>query len=329
MLAPFVSNITVSAWKNITFEENTSLDILDLDNFTNLLNHTIPLYWKWETIISFTIRIIWCIFGLVGNLLTLLAIWKFDYLQTVTNYNIVSLAVADLLSALCILMDLAKEGDHPLWIFTCVSFLLLFWSGSCGNIFSMFCISVERFIFIHRPLYYYNVVTGRRIVTCLTILWLYFTLGVLSFFIIAIPQLNQSGVCNLRLVIYPCLNCVMQPHFWTFSLIIIVLSLKIGHTAYKQHRAIQQSIGSSSSNHLSNRKITKMLGFILDVYIALKVPMVLISAVGLFCNLGLFQCISRTITLVDFQVNIWINPIIYYVNNKDFKKAYRNLLHLD
>ncbi len=321
------SNITIL--ENFTSEPNVSLTTSDI---SDLFDQGIPGYVKWVEGVTYIIRMFWFVISLIGNTLTLVAIWKFEYLWIPSSYNLISLAVGDLISAFNVPFAMVRDllisnVKGSLWMSMCVISLLTYWVGACGNIISIFSISVERYIFVHRPLRYYSVVTKIRIQTCLLIFWIYWVILLISFIIVAIPQVKDIGVCSLAVIDYPCLNCVVQPQFWMFAIPTVILFSRIGYTAYKQSRAIHQMQGTEGVT--PTQKVTKMLGLVLGVYWALNIPAIVYAALGQNCNTGLFECIGMHTTLVIYQVNVWINPIIFYVKNSDLRKAYRSLVHLN
>ena len=108
-------------------------------------------------------------------------------------------------------------------------------------------------------------------------------------------------------------TCVVLPHFWVLTVLIFLLYAKIAQTACRQSRQVKSE--GHSNSETGDKKITKMMAMVLGVYFILNVPTNL-------CGIFGFQTLTLIFVLM-FDINVWINPVIYYLKNKDFRKAYR------
>jgi hypothetical protein len=114
-----------------------------------------------------------CIMALVGNTITLAAIWKFPELQTRTNMIIASLSSADILvglSPLFYIYDVVQTICHsPLGqvILKCARNI-----PYCASVMHLFTTATERYIAISYPLHYEQLLTPRRVKLLIAGTWI-------------------------------------------------------------------------------------------------------------------------------------------------------------
>ncbi|XP_062410793.1 alpha-1A adrenergic receptor [Sardina pilchardus] len=120
------------------------------------------------------VLLVFVVCGVLGNVLVILAVVCHRHLRTVTHYFIVNLAVADLLLSAAVLpFSLALELRGR-WTFgrpLCVAWTSLDVLCCTASILSLCAISVDRFLAVSRPLQYPALVTGRRGLVAVAILW--------------------------------------------------------------------------------------------------------------------------------------------------------------
>ncbi|EGK97179.1 AGAP004453-PC [Anopheles gambiae str. PEST] len=123
------------------------------------------------------ILVLFPILTLFGNVLVILAVCRERTLQTVTNYFIVSLAIADLLVAVVVmpfavyvLVSLIHQvnGAWTLPNFACDFYIAMDVICSTSSIFNLVAISIDRYIAVTQPIKYAKHKNSRRV--CLTIL---------------------------------------------------------------------------------------------------------------------------------------------------------------
>ncbi|KAJ8025617.1 Octopamine receptor [Holothuria leucospilota] len=113
-----------------------------------------PIY---RVFLAFLISIM-CAFGIIGNCLVAFAIARYPSLRTVTNYLIVSLAVAD--TTVCAwVMPLAAYQDLNGGMWRLGDILCDLWVGSdvlmcTASIWNLCAVSVDRYLAISRPIWY-------------------------------------------------------------------------------------------------------------------------------------------------------------------------------
>ncbi|XP_014357553.2 dopamine D2-like receptor [Papilio machaon] len=162
---------------------NGSLDILnDVYEYSNCtFNGTLnvscfnridvtPQYNFWALLL-----LIFPFFTLFGNVLVILSVVRERTLQTVTNYFIVSLAVADLLVAVVVMpfgVYYLVNGSWGLPAFVCDVYIAMDVTSSTSSIFNLVAISVDRYIAVTQPIKYAKHKNNRRVWLTILLVWL-------------------------------------------------------------------------------------------------------------------------------------------------------------
>jgi len=120
-----------------------------------------------------SVEVVCAVISFFGNLLVLIAFVRFRRVRSVTNYYVISLAVADLLVAVVgIPSALATSVGLPRQFRLCLfmnSILMLLCTGS---ILSLVAVTVDRFWAVVRPLRYAVDMTGRRAQIIIACCWI-------------------------------------------------------------------------------------------------------------------------------------------------------------
>uniref|UniRef100_A0AAG5CS18 G-protein coupled receptors family 1 profile domain-containing protein n=1 Tax=Anopheles atroparvus TaxID=41427 RepID=A0AAG5CS18_ANOAO len=105
----------------------------------------------------YLILVLFPILTLFGNVLVILAVCRERTLQTVTNYFIVSLAIADLLVAVVVMpfaVYVLVNGAWSLPNFACDFYIAMDVICSTSSIFNLVAISIDRYIAVTQPIKY-------------------------------------------------------------------------------------------------------------------------------------------------------------------------------
>ncbi|XP_014467942.1 PREDICTED: dopamine D2-like receptor isoform X5 [Dinoponera quadriceps] len=111
---------------------------------------------------------------LFGNVLVILAVVRERTLQTVTNYFIVSLAVADLLVAVLVMpfaVYVLVNGSWSLPGFVCDFYIAMDVTCSTSSIFNLVAISIDRYIAVTQPIKYAKHKNNRRVWLTILLVW--------------------------------------------------------------------------------------------------------------------------------------------------------------
>ncbi|KAL1137997.1 hypothetical protein AAG570_009692 [Ranatra chinensis] len=112
--------------------------------------------------------------AVLGNALVIISVVRHRKLRIITNYYVVSLALADLLVALCAMSFNASVELTGRWLFGPV--MCDVWNSldvyfSTASILHLCCISVDRYYAIVRPLQYPITMTHRTVSFMLANVW--------------------------------------------------------------------------------------------------------------------------------------------------------------
>ncbi|XP_031626590.1 dopamine D2-like receptor isoform X2 [Contarinia nasturtii] len=121
------------------------------------------------------ILLIFPILTLFGNVLVILSVYRERTLQTVTNYFIVSLAIADLLVAVVVMpfavYVLVNGMTWALPNFVCDFYIAMDVICSTSSIFNLVAISIDRYIAVTQPIKYAKHKNSTRIFVTILLVW--------------------------------------------------------------------------------------------------------------------------------------------------------------
>ena len=290
---------------------------------------------------------------LLGNVMVCLAVFLFERLRTITNYFIVSLAVSDLLVALISLPFRIDQTTHnAVWclgIEACVSWILTDLMSSSASICNLAMISVDRYIAIVHPFRYHTVMTAKVGSIMIASVWIY--CGLLT----GLSLINWTHFGEQHFFadrMYQCrktdpvyYTIVASVGFYVPLLIVIVMYAFIFRVAVNQARAVaalQMNANGrrgrrGSINLVKEVKAAKTLAIVVGAFVLCWFPFFILLLVSLW-NLSLLspptltidevKGIRYTFVYVLPAINSTLNPIIYAMFNRDFRKAFGKLFRV-
>ncbi|KAF7272840.1 hypothetical protein GWI33_014404 [Rhynchophorus ferrugineus] len=131
--------------------------------------------WTLLVAIKTTVMALIIVAALFGNLLVIVSVMRHRKLRVITNYFVVSLALADMLVAIwAMCFNFSVEVTGGQWIFG--YFMCDVWNSldvyfSTASILHLCCISVDRYYAIVQPLDYPLIMTNARLIVMLMIVW--------------------------------------------------------------------------------------------------------------------------------------------------------------
>lgn len=308
--------------------------------------HTIP-HW-------FYYMRIWChlaaLGSIPGNLLTIVAFIRYDYLQTGTNYLICHQSIADLLTSIAFQIftfftyypaGIEYASYHRA---TCLSMLwITAFSGSLA-LANMVLINLERLAAVAFPFRYLQTRKKPLVLTAIITCW--FLLLLLH----SLPLVRQNAWrpavrCQI-VTIHGKLHSVtvlvvMSSSCLVIALINIIVCKALLRTRMQQQvrlgaRGLKDVVAHSKTVHIKNLKITKMIMIVVIVNFICVMPMVFVHYFMVYppkswvAN-GMPFCVIvfSEFTKGLFTLNSIFNPFIYVTRNEAFKKAFRKLLTLN
>ncbi|CAJ1067943.1 adrenoceptor alpha 1Aa [Xyrichtys novacula] len=302
------------------------------------------------------------VFGVVGNILVILSVVCHRHLRTVTHYFIVNLAVADLLISSTVLPFSAILEIVDRWMFGrafCNVWAAVDVCCCTASIMSLCVISVDRYIGVSYPLRYPTIMTKRRALLAVLLLWvlsIIISIGPLFGWKEPVPE--DESICKIT----------EEPGYAIFSAvgsfylplaIILVMYCRVYVVAHRESQGLREGQKTEKSDservtlriHRGNttvsedealrsrthfalrllkfsreKKAAKTLGIVVGCFILCWLPFFLVLPIG-----SMFPAYRPSDTV--FKITFWlgyfnscINPIIYPCSNQEFKKAFQSLL---
>ena len=268
-------------------------------------------------VLSFCFLLLIMALSLFGNTLVILAFKNFTKLRTVTNYFVVSLAVADIL---------VTVASMPIWAANMISnlglseFVTKLWTWMdilCGvaSILHLTAISIERYICISYPLTYHTAMTGGKARLVMLLMW---TFSVVMASLKLVLWDRDPPLYELIIVI---------SSFFIPLLIMCVAYYLIFKVARYQARQIALTINGSVKNFFlaSELRAAKTLAVVMGAFVICWGPFFVLNLVYGFCE----PCITYDAVLVAKWMhysNSVFNPIVYTCRNREFRSAFINIL---
>lgn len=303
--------------------------------------------------------------AIVGNILVILSVLCNKHLQTVTNFFIVNLAIADLLLSIIVLPFSASLEVFGCWVFGRV--FCNIWAAvdvlcCTASILSLCIISIDRYIGVKHCLKYPTIMTERKAGVILVVVWV-------SSMVISIgpllgwkePPPSDESICSIT----------EEPGYALFSslfsfylplMVILVMYTRVYIVARRTTKSLEAGVkrerdksmdvvlrihcrsnpedsNSKTKNHpfrssLSVRlmkfsrekKAAKTLAIVVGMFILCWLPFFFVLPLGSF-----FPALKPS--EVVFKVIFWlgyfnscINPVIYPCSSKEFQRAFTRLL---
>lgn len=286
-----------------------------------------------DIVSSILLAILHTISGLLsigGNAIILIAIWQNSSLQTVPNYFIGSLAVADLSVGAIISPLWVTKSALNVWENT--HFLTVFTEFMCTQTlvtttYGLALISYDRYLAITSVYRYLQVMTLPRCIYSIIAVWIF------SFGFAATRFAVQDPLMLPYLWLAVSVVCYTVP----FS-VIVYCYYYIFREARRQKRqieAVETSIGikkdSDSDTTKSirhNRKAAYTIGIIIGLYLLFALPSMVIAAIQLITQ---DDCLKLKIikswfwgALISFASSA-CNPWVYAARSTEFRQAFKNI----
>lgn len=304
-----------------------------------------------------------------GNCMVCAAIFSYRRLRTVTNYFIVSLAVSDLLVAGLSMPFRIHHTLHEMcWdlgIGVCQFWIFVDLLCSCASICNLSVVSVDRFLALSHPLTYPSIMTKKRSLVVILLVWLYSVI---------IAALSFTGPWDPKGGMQDKPACLKHDkYYYTFAIIVsfflpmVILVINyslVFRVAFVQARklrilsctALETNESSDITNHngagrqsvvsigrierrrrksiIRELKATKTLAIVVGTFILCWLPFFIIMFTVQFCPTCYQQVLSPDAQLGIGTVFVYVlpllnsavNPIIYSSFNTDFRRAFRDML---
>ncbi|KAM6915025.1 adenosine A2c receptor [Xenentodon cancila] len=267
----------------------------------------------------------------VGNLLVCTAVGLNRRLRTVTNYFLVSLAVADVcvgaIAIPCaILTDVGVPRDSFYLCLLMLSVLIMFTQSS---IFSLLAVAVERYIAIFMPFRYQVLMTSRNAVLVIVATWL------LAFLIGLVPLMGwhkappASGYCFFifvmdmtYMVYFNFLACVLMPLLMMF-LIYAQIFITVKHQARRIACEQRQRQTRAAERMRREVKMATSLFLVLFLFTVCWIPLHIINCFLLLCPHCPVPLKLLLTAIILSHANSAVNPFLYAYTMKAFRDTFK------
>lgn len=289
-----------------------------------------------EVVVHSVILAVSTILSLTGNSLVCLAFYRKRRLRTITNFYVLSLAVADLLLATFFPFHLVASGSRrwPFGYSFCqfIGFLVQYWAQLSLCILAL--ASINRYFCVVKPHKYPVLFARKKATLSILFVWLFSFLQT-PIFTIATPVIYRWSPKSLycqglslddrtERISYIFFGC-----FFTVPIALVVFCYASVYRVVRQHNsAIVPSLqqrnrpGTITAQDLKISRVlfTAVLGFCIC-----WTPLIVI----LFLAFGFripISSVALWVLVLLTTFSSWINPIIYGVMNRAMRKEFRNIL---
>eukprot|EP00064_Thunnus_orientalis_P000895 superscaffoldBa00000052_g896 len=296
--------------------------------------------------------------AIVGNILVILSVLCNKHLQTVTNFFIVNLAMADLLLSIIVLPFSASLEVLGCWVFGRV--FCNIWAAvdvlcCTASILSLCIISIDRYIGVKYCLKYPSIMTERKAVAILILVWVSSTvISVGPLLGWKEPPPVDESICRIT----------EEPGYALFSslfsfylplMVILIMYFRVYVVARRTTKSLEAGVKRERNKSMevvlrihcrsvledarpTSSKSNKNHPFRSSLSVRLmkfsrekKAAKTLAIVVGMFILCSFFPSLKPSETV--FKVVFWlgyfnscINPMIYPCSIKEFKRAFTRLL---
>ncbi|XP_012685397.1 histamine receptor H2b isoform X2 [Clupea harengus] len=301
-----------------------------------------------STAIKWVMLIVFIVLTIGGNVLVCLAVGTSRRLHRISNCFVVSLAVTDLLLGLLVLPISAtlelRDGHWPFGGALCNIYISMDVMLCTASILSLLAISVDRYLVISAPLRYPRRVTPPRVAAAITAIWT--TSLTVSFVPIHLgwntwnfSVQNADWQINDEKEEWSCRyewnnSYVLLDSFGTFYLPLLVMCgmyhriFRVAREQVRRIRAATPSFARSASAAATARehKATVTLAAVLGAFVICWAPYyTYFTCMGMRAEADPPEIVHSVVLWLGY-FNSVLNPILYPALNRDFRRAYGQLL---
>ena len=208
-------------------------------------------------IIDIVIQTLEAVPCVIGNTLVIVAVCKYEYLQTRTNMFVLALATSDLIVGLIVIPSTfavnstyetgLENSSYSVWKNACLTSRFFQHMGAMGDILSILAITVERYIFINYPFKYDDILSKKTaVIISVTTIIVAICLSIMAAF--GSGRFEYGMTCTMFNVLSPIVTYALwMPLFGIVTIIVIVFYSKIAYLALSKNTA-QPEVANNGSN---------------------------------------------------------------------------------
>ncbi|KAI1900695.1 hypothetical protein AGOR_G00052550 [Albula goreensis] len=288
------------------------------------------------------LELVIAVLAVLGNVLVCWAVCLNSNLQSITNFFVVSLAVADIaVGVLAIPFAITISTGFCANFYGCLFIACFVLVLTQSSIFSLLAIAIDRYIAIKIPLRYNSLVTGQRAKGIIAICW------VLSVIIGLTPMMGWNKYNSLANTTCPAgmMKCLFEEvvvmeymvYFNFFACVLVPLLLMLGiylrifMAARHQLKLIElKAVHGEKSRSTLQKEVhaAKSLAIIVGLFAVCWLPLHIINCFTLFCP----QCARPSVWIMYLAIilshaNSVVNPFIYAYRIREFRHTFRKIIH--
>ena len=284
--------------------------------------------------------------ALLGNSLVLYVVFKRQSMRSVLNLLIVNMAIADLLVTVFIMpysvayLFVGLEWFSGIFgLILCKTIHFSLTASIAGSVITLIVITVDRFVSI--VFVWKTCLNLRTSKVSLVVIWL-IAIAIMGLHL-EVYTVDQAIPGDERYFCYPDWQRMpadfnkffavgMFFMLYAFPLVLMaILYSMIVHKLWKDSFAGNAASAGDATINRSKKRVVKML---VTVTVAFAVCWFPLHAIHYFIyfDSATFQCMSVYIILMSFwlgHANSAINPVLYVIFNKTFRRAFLQALHIN
>ncbi|KAH0956555.1 hypothetical protein HN011_003672 [Eciton burchellii] len=290
-------------------------------------------YPRFVTIVAATCAIIFSIIGVLGNLVTVIALLKYTKLRRhATTAFVISLSVSDLIFSAVNLPLTASRYLNEAWVLgdtLCKIFPLFFYGNVAVSLLSMVAITINRYILISQSDIYSQLYTRRGITLMLIAIWS------LSFVMLLPPVLGIWGTLGLDPATFSCTILKKNgssPKKFLFVLGFIVPCVVISVSYLCIYWRVRRSRKNLEAHAAEGRgggfrrredsRVTRLMLTIFLCFLMCFLPLMLVNVIDEQTKIPILHVVASVLAWASAV----INPFIYAGTNKLYREAYKQVL---
>uniref|UniRef100_A0A8C6UYD7 Adenosine A2a receptor a n=1 Tax=Neogobius melanostomus TaxID=47308 RepID=A0A8C6UYD7_9GOBI len=262
------------------------------------------------SIFYIVVELLIAVFSVLGNVLVCWAVGLNSNLQTITNFFVVSLAVADIaVGVLAIPFAIAISTGFCSNFYGCLFIACFVLVLTQSSIFSLLAIAIDRYIAIKIPLRYNSLVTGKRAQPT------------------SPPPTRPCPAGYMNCLFESVVDMSYMVYFNFFGCVLVPLLLMLGIYLCIFMAARHQEVPSTLQKEV---QAAKSLAIIVGLFAVCWLPLHIINCFTLFCPST--KCERPPLWVLNFAIllshgNSVINPFIYAYRIREFRQTFHKIIH--